>query len=874
MAQAQESDAVKTGKDILRGKQVIPGELLRLIKELKKERAFGLGRKLLDKYTGDSIVRGDASLRLKVAQQRALCTYKDPDLLSDEKLDTALQILKEGDDLDRTTDRESLGLAGAIYKRKWELTGQERDLEQSLQFYERGYRTGTTEDYGWTGINAAFVLDLLADHESSTTNEKTSQEPSTAELRRQRAKDIRREIASKLSSLLTDSKSDGLKKEWWFWTTLGEAYFGINAFTEAGKFLSQANGLPDVSDWERESTARQLATLLLLKRKTSPETAEAAQKCLFEFLGNGYALTSVIRGKIGLALSGGGFRASLYHIGVLAKLAELDLLRSIEFLSCVSGGSIIGAYYYLEIRNLLQTKHDDEITRQDYIDLVKRIEKEFLAGVQRNIRTRVLSEWRTSLKMIFVPDYSRTTRAGELYESELYARVDDRENHAPRWLNELLILPTGENPASFRPKDHNWRRSNKVPILILNATTLNTGHNWQFTATWMGEPPGTIDTIDANYRLRRMYYNDAPDGNKKIRLGHAVAASACVPGIFEPIPLNHLYEREIPKYERDGKQSVVEPIVRLVDGGVHDNQGVAALLDQGCSVFIVSDASGQMNALDFPSNRILGVPLRANDILQARVREAQYRELSSRRRSGVLKGLMFIHLKKDLQIEPLDWIDSQDPSERKSVPPLLPYGVQRETQRRLAAVRTDLDSFSDAEAYALMCSGYLMTEHALTSNNLLGFEVGQMPRENWEFLRIEELTKQPSEGNPLIHQLKASDRLFGKVWLLLPGMRLIGWITAVGALLLLGGLVWKVWSKQLLSLSWGELVVLLVGLVSGVIVFEKLSRAFNYRKTLDQTLIGLGLTLGSLLAKVHLYVFDKIFLWQGRIDRVVSRTKT
>jgi predicted acylesterase/phospholipase RssA len=870
MAQAQESDAVKAGKDILKGKEVAPYELLALVKKLKKERAFGLGRKLLDQHANDPTVRGDARLRLSMAQQRALCTYKDPDLLPDERLDTALQILKEGDDLDRTTDRETLGLAGAIYKRKWELTDQERDLEEALQFYDRGYRTGTTEDYGWTGINAAFILDLLADHESSSNNGKPSQELNTAELRRQRANEIRREIQSKLLPFLTEPKNDWLKKEWWFWTTLGEAYFGIDAFAEAGAFLSEANRLLDVPDWERESAARQLATLLLLKRKTSPGTADAAQRCLFEFLGNDYALTSVIRGKIGLALSGGGFRASLYHIGLLAKLAELDLLRSIEFLSCVSGGSIIGAYYYLEIRHLLQTKQDDEITRQDYIDLVKRIEKEFLAGVQRNIRTRVLSELRTSLRMIFLPDYSRTTRAGELYESELYARINDGEPHSQRWLNELIVIPKGENRETFRPKDHNWRRSNKVPILILNATTLNTGHNWQFTATWMGEPPGTIDTIDANYRLRRMYYNDAPDGNRNVRLGHAVAASACVPGIFEPIPLNHLYEREIPKYERDGKQSVVEPIVRLVDGGVHDNQGVAALLDQGCNVFIVSDASGQMNALDFPSNKILGVPLRANDILQARVREAQYREIWSRRHSGLLKGLMFIHLKKDLKVEPVDWIDSQDPSERKTFPPLLPYGVQRAIQRRLAAVRTDLDSFSDAEAYALMCSGYLMTEDALTTDSLLGFEVGQVPRENWEFLRLEELMKQAPEGNPLVHQLKASDRLFGKVWLLFPQLRLIGCIAALGALVLLAGLIWNWWSKPLLTLSWGELIMFLTSLTVAVFAFERLSHAFNYRKTLDQILIGLGLTFGSLLAKVHLSVFDKIFLWQGRIDRVLN----
>ena len=114
-----------------------------------------------------------------------------------------------------------------------------------------------------------------------------------------------------------------------------------------------------------------------------------ARKVLMELTGgNDAALQTIFSGKAGLALSGGGFRASLFHIGVLARLAELDMLRHIEILSCVSGGSIIGAQYYLEVRNLLRTKKDDDIKPQHYIDIVSKISKEFLDGVQRNIRTR------------------------------------------------------------------------------------------------------------------------------------------------------------------------------------------------------------------------------------------------------------------------------------------------------------------------------------------------------------------------------------------------------------------------------------------------------------------------------------------------------
>src|SRR5262249_29406868 len=150
---------------------------------------------------------------------------------------------------------------------------------------------------------------------------------------------------------------------------------------------------------------------------------------------------------------------------------------------------------------------------------------------------------------------SRTQRAGELFEEEIFSRVKDGEGHRPRWLDQLVVQPPAA-PADFTPKHHNWRRRAKVPILILNATTLNTGHNWQFTTSWMGEPPSSIDTeIDGHYRLRRLYYGQAPERLRNVRLGHAVAASACVPGISDPLNLPGLYPGTT---------------VSLVDGGVHD----------------------------------------------------------------------------------------------------------------------------------------------------------------------------------------------------------------------------------------------------------------------------------------------------------------
>ncbi|GAA4352617.1 hypothetical protein GCM10023165_42100 [Variovorax defluvii] len=860
----------------LAGQYGTPDELIKLVDQLKRERRFSHARHLLERLRLQREVTTDPRLRLVVAQKLALVTYKDADLPGDLKFERALDILRSVEDLETTKDPETLGLAGAIYKRKWEFQSNERDLETSAAFYRRGFAEGVEKDFGYTAVNAAFVLDLLADLESPDGPRRSLRE-GNPDLRRRQAIDIREQIAATLPALWEKPGLEWLRSTWWFPVTLGEAFFGLRKFDEARTWLRRAASIPSVPDWEQESTARQLAALFNLMSRQATSTGEApdprAREVLRDFLkalssvsDADAALDSVVRGKIGLALSGGGFRAALYHIGVLARLAELDLLRHVEYLSCVSGGSIVGAHYYLEVRHLLRTKHDADITRDDFIDIVDRVQRDFLAGVQRNIRVRVAAEWTTNLRLIFQPDYTRTRRAGELYEKEIFSRVRDGEGHKARFINELKIIPAGES-ADFRPKDHNWRRAAKVPILVLNATTLNTGHNWQFTASWMGEPPGGIDTeIDANYRLRRMYYDQAPPPHQRMRLGYAVAASACVPGIFEPLPLAKLYERLTPESDRK-----VRPVVRLVDGGVHDNQGTSALLEQGCSVLLVSDASGQMDHEDAPSNSLLGVPLRANSILQSRIRTSQYEDLMSRHRAGTLKGLMFVHLKRDLETRSVDWIGCQDPSEPAPLRALTSYGIQKGIQRRLAALRTDLDSFTDTEAFALMASGYRVTETSL-KEPLLGFPTEKALSHDWDFLAISPLLEQPSVLSPLAlwleRQLGIGSRIAFKVWFINSYLQVLVGLIGVA---ILGAVLFN-W-RQLFALQFtpppitvGAAILAAGTFLLGIFGLGAIARLLDYRKTLRDIALGIGMAFfGFVVARLHLHVFDPLFLRQGRL---------
>ncbi|HVN80108.1 MAG TPA: patatin-like phospholipase family protein [Terriglobia bacterium] len=855
----QDSINVAQAKNVLRGQGLNAKSSLSLAKRLKEEKEFSYARQILAKARQEEL--DDPALRLKLAQQQALCTYKDPNLPADERFDEGRRILNEADSLETSVNQETLGLAGAIFKYRWEVFGQMANLERSLTYYTRGYQQGIKNDWGYTAINAAFVLDVLAALETASARSAGGTSES-ARIRKQQAEEIRRRIIQELNDLLQSTAKAQVEGSWWFWATLAEAHFGLGEYKDALKYLGKRAELK-VPEWDFESTARQAAALARWQfgpDKTDEFESSEAWQVLRTLLGdNEAAVRQAFFGKIGLALSGGGFRASLFHIGVLARLAELDVLRSVEVLSCVSGGSIVGAHYYLEVRKLLKSKSDHEVTRQDYIDVVKRIEKDFLAGVQRNIRTRVALSIVANWKMIFSRDYSRTERIGELYEKEIFSRVGDQEEQAPRYLNQLFIQPP-DGPPGFAPKTHNWKRSAKVPILVLNATTLNTGHNWQFTASWMGEPPTCISSeVDGNYRLRRMYYQEAPERYRDVRLGLAVAASSCVPGLFEPIVLPELYPEET---------------VRLVDGGVHDNQGIASLLEQDCTVLLVSDASGQMGTIENPSSGPISALLRSNGISMSRVRETEYLDVDARRRSSLLRGVMFIHLKKDLDVIPKNWIgceDPEDPARQKGWQyPLTTYGIRKDIQAKLACVRTDLDSFCDLEAYALMCSGYMMTQSEFP-NSISGFGISGPPVESWDFLKVlapmQRISGIDKAHHYLMKVLLVAQHSAFKIWRLSPQLKIVSWIIGVLAAVELTLACWHWRSASLVTL--GALGVTLAMVSVGWIFGKTIGRVVRYHDTLRQIAIGVVMgILGSLLARLHIHVFDKGFLAWGRMDRL------
>ncbi|QGM99348.1 patatin-like phospholipase family protein [Methylocystis parvus] len=575
---------------------------------------------------------------------------------------------------------------------------------------------------------------------------------------------------------------------------------------------------------------------------------------------------------LGLALSGGGFRASLFHIGVLARLAELDLLRSVSVLSTVSGGSIVGAYYYLKVKELLEGRRkgsDGQAvapSSQAYVDIVSEIEREFLACVQTNVRMRALVDPVANAKMIFSDDYSRSDRIAEVYDECFYRRFSS-DPARKITLPDLLITPVGMQPG-FDVRAYNDAATYKIPILNINATSLNTGGRWVFTAVQLGEvaSPDSIDTIQP---LRLIQYSDTTltqkqqDKLKEIGLAEAVAASACVPAVFTPLAIHDLYPPG-----PNGEDYVVE----LVDGGVYDNQGVEALLSENCDYMICSDACGQLDENRTPGTQLLPVATRANDILMTRVRAECFDSLRTRPGGG---KFVFFHLR--------------DAFSGNSGYPPLPGPVDQCNGKddglvyALSNIRTDLDSFSDMEAYTLMYDGYCLSDYFLQrAENNCGLGTGApggTPREPWRFLAIRQIVE--TDKTLLLSRLLDGKYLFFKSFyadpvragvysfmivapVLLLLWRYFDWVEAAYRFLVKDFL----YSVLPFALIGAALYAIVMGMDDKPAALKFFDFIRKYRRGDNKFLVGVfyipGL-LGAAAAFVHLKIFNKIFLQAGRL---------
>lgn len=800
--------AINYARKLLRGGSIsINSELL--IEELKENESYNyLTELLLQKIENEKNEKTTTDLKHYIELARFI--YKDTSLSSYVRFNKAIDVLVNHCQLDTTQSIEILGLAGAIFKNKWQFDGQFSNLFKSKNYYEKGYKKWLNLEHNrdpFCTINLAFLNYLIGHEILKNKIDNSDQLSDDIRYYLHTSSKIWTEVIEYLQQLshIQDVEKidfDEIKTySLWDLATMSEACFGLERFDEAYHYGYYFNYFAKKS-YKLRTFKNQMLLLYKLKLhikeielKSNIKQKEISTKDIelltkefedfkvksFEYIFNLFfpknsfsddtleleeiksntnkssvkntdfdrfnKIKETLGVKKGIALSGGGFRASLYHIGVLAALAENNKLKDVEVISCVSGGSIIGAYYYIKLKQLLETKPDQLINAIDYINLISSIESSFLSKVQHNLRMNLFLNIKALGKMIFCGifgsrPYPYSSYLAELYNKQFYNPLLNGEEV---YIDELKINP--KDDCEFNIKDQTLKRINKVPQLILNATTLNTGHNWQFTVTWMGEPPFAISKdFDTKARLRRMYYEEAPNGYQKIKLGQAVAASSCVPLLFEAQHLPNLY----PNIE-----------LQLVDGGVSDNQGIVSILEQECNDIIVSDGSAQLVEIETKTNGRLMTFYRVDSILQERIREIQLIDLNNRNQTNSILDFKIAHLKKGLNQPSIDWVNCTDPP-RKILTPiytlannLLSYNIMKKIQLGISKIRTDLDSFSDKEANAIMLSGYNQTIEI--------YNLPQVKTKNFNFLKIEPEVSNPKLSNKLEEILDVGKNVFFKI---------------------------------------------------------------------------------------------------------------
>lgn len=346
------------------------------------------------------------------------------------------------------------------------------------------------------------------------------------------------------------------------------------------------------------------------------------------------------RSGLALCLSGGGFRASLFHLGALRRLAELGVLSKIDNLTSVSGGSITAAHLATSLRSW--PAPGDSFPPDQFEGDVAGPLREF-AG--HDIRTLPLAKW-----LLLPWNWLKTDTPIEAVTR--------------RYERDLTPLSLVDLPVR--------------PGFILCATDVMYGVCWTFTRDKMGDyKVGTLPSP------------------RDFSLGRAVAASSCFPPIFDAMRLRvgagRIPSGTVPTAASDA--GAMEDI-RLSDGGVYDNLGLEPVWKSARYV-LVSDGGAVFR---FSSTRTLPLRLlRYSDILSNQVGSLRKRWLIA----GFLAGQGPGRLRGSY------WGIGSAPGHYR--PGAAGYSVGL-VDDVISRVRTDLDAFSESEAFVLENHGYCLAE--------------------------------------------------------------------------------------------------------------------------------------------------------------------
>lgn len=277
---------------------------------------------------------------------------------------------------------------------------------------------------------------------------------------------------------------------------------------------------------------------------------------------------------IALCLSGGGYRAMLFHLGAFWRLNELAYLPRLARISSVSGGSITAGLVGHRWKRLA-----------------------FLNGKATQFHTEIVTTIRSLA--------SRTIDAGAVLKGvSLPGNIGDQVVASfNRFLFEHATLQ--DLPAT--------------PRFVINATNVQSGALWRFSKPHMWD-----------WRVGKV-------ANPVTELAVAVAASSAFPPLVSPVRLRLKTNDFEPGTGVDLQKPPFTEDIFLTDGGVYDTLGLETAW-KSYDTILISDGGGQITPDPEPHTDWVRHALRINDLTDNQVRSLRKRQVIGSFQAAERKG--------------------------------------------------------------------------------------------------------------------------------------------------------------------------------------------------------------------------------------------
>jgi NTE family protein len=306
-------------------------------------------------------------------------------------------------------------------------------------------------------------------------------------------------------------------------------------------------------------------------------------------------LAADAQGRTGMCLSGGGYKAAMYHLGVLTRINELGRLRSIQRFSSVSGGSIAAGVLAAGWSQLTFDPATGRATNFDAV--VARPLTDFCGNESIDIGSVIGG----------IASFGKTgaDKVSKAYRDHLFGA------------KTLQDLP---DEAAGGPR------------FTFNATSTQLNTLVRMSRNYI-----------ADYRVGRLF-------NPAIPLCDVVAASSAFPPFLTPMVIN-LPSPLVAEPGSDYGKAPFNRRLELTDGGVYDNLGLESVWKR-CRTLIVSNAGNPFEVQEDPANDWMRQLLRTVSMIHRQAENNRIRTLMMLFASGARDGAL-CNLRTDLGSAPL-----------------------------------------------------------------------------------------------------------------------------------------------------------------------------------------------------------------------------